>query len=55
MTQIVFSFQTPEQANSAVVALSCGYKVEQWSTSVCSTGPYHVAVLVPSSDVTKLD
>lgn len=56
MTEVVLTFATQEQADNAVLALSKGYRVEQWFMSVTSTmKPYCVSVWVPtSSDVTQI-
>ena len=52
MTEVVFTFLTQEQADNAVLALSNGYKVEQWITSTRGTmRPYCVRVWVPNDDV----
>lgn len=55
MTEVVLTFESQEQANNAVLALSKGYKVEQWFMCVNSTmKPYCVRVYVPSNDVVKI-
>lgn len=52
MTEVVFTFETQEQADAAVLALSNGYKVAQWFMRVNSTmKPYCVSVYVPNNDV----
>lgn len=55
MTEVVLTFETQEQADNAVLALSKGYKVNQWFMSVNSTmKPYCVKVYVPSNDVVQI-
>lgn len=55
MTQVLLTFETQEQADTAVVALSKGYKVEQWFMCVNSTmKPYCVKVYVPSNAVVQI-
>jgi len=52
MTEVILTFETPEQADNAVLALSNGYKVEQWyQEENTSIKPYHVKVCVPNDDV----
>ena len=54
MTEVILTFETQEQADNAVLALSNGYKVAQWFMCVNSTmKPYCVSVYVPSSDVVQ--
>lgn len=55
MTEVTLTFETQEQANNAVLALSSGYKVEQWFMCVNSTmKPYYVRVYVPSNAVVQI-
>lgn len=52
MTKVILTFETQEQADNAVLALSNGYKVEQWYMAVnTSMKPYCVGVYVPTGDV----
>lgn len=52
MTEVSLTFETQEQADNAVLALSKGYKVVQWFSTVNTTiKPYCVKVYVPSDDV----
>ena len=55
MIEVVLTFETQEQADNAVMALSKGYKVEQWFMSVCNTmKPYCVKVYVPGNAVVQI-
>ena len=55
MTEVIFTFETQEQADSVVMALSKGYRVEQWYMAVnTSIKPYCVGVYVPTNDVTQI-
>lgn len=55
MTEVTLTFATQEQADNAVLALSNGYKVEQWFMGVNSTmKPYCVRVWVPNDDVAQV-
>lgn len=55
MTEVILTFETQEQADNAVLALSKGYKVEQWYMAMNTTmKPYCVGVYVPSDDVVQL-
>ena len=52
MKTITLTFETPEQANNAVVTLSNGYPVEQWFMRSCVTSrPYCVRFIVSDDDV----
>ena len=55
MTEVVLTFETQEQADACVLALSKGYTVEQWFNSVTSCGkPYCVKFYVSNNDVTQI-
>lgn len=54
MTEVVFTFETQEQADCVVMALSKGYKVDQWFMSVSAGKPYYVRVFVPSKSVSEI-
>lgn len=55
MTEVTLAFETQEQANNAVLALSQGYRVEQWFMSVNSTmKPYCVRFYVPSNATVQI-
>lgn len=55
MTEVILTFETQEQADNAVMALSKGYKVEQWYMCVNSTmKPYCVGISVPSDCVEQI-
>ena len=54
MKEVVFTFETQEQADNAVMALSKGYKVDQWFMSVSAGKPYCVRVFVPSTSVSEI-
>ena len=54
MTEVVLTFETQEQADCAVMALSKGYKVDQWFMPVSAGKPYCVRVFVPSTSVSKI-
>jgi len=56
MKEVVFTFSTQEQADNAVLALSNGYKVEQWYLPVNSTmKPYCVGVFVSEEDISEVE
>lgn len=56
MTEVIFKFETQEQADSAVLALSNGYRVEQWYMAVnTSMKPYCVGVYVPTNDAIQIN
>ena len=55
MTEVILTFATQEQADNAVLALSNGYRVEQWYMAVNTTmKPYCVKVWVPNDDVSEV-
>lgn len=55
MTEIVLTFETQEQADNAVLALSKGYKVDQWFNAVNTTAkPYCVRFYIPSVNVRSI-
>lgn len=55
MTEITLTFETQEQADNAVLALSKGYKVEQWFMNVNSTmKPYCVRFYVPNNATVRI-
>lgn len=47
LKEVVLTFETQEQADAAVLALSKGYEVEQWFTNVTSGYPYCVKFYIP--------
>jgi hypothetical protein len=53
--EVVLSFETQEQADACVLALSKGYTVEQWFMAVSGGKPYCVKFYVPSNNVTQID
>ena len=53
MTEVVLTFETQEQADACVLALSKGYTVEQWFMAVSSGKPYCVKFYVSNNDVTQ--
>lgn len=56
MTEVVLTFATQEQADDTVLALSKGYKVEQWFNAVNSNArPYVVRFYVSSTDITEIE
>lgn len=56
MTTITLTFETAEQANNAVLALSNGYSVEQWFMHTCVTSrPYCVRLTVNDDDVKDVE
>ena len=56
MTEVILTFATQEQADNAVLALSNGYKVEQWYMAVNSTmKPYCVGLYVSNDDVCEVE
>ena len=54
MTEVVLTFETQEQADACVLALSKGYEVKQWYMSVNAGYPYCVRVFVPNENVTQI-
>ena len=54
MTEVVLTFETQEQADACVLALSKGYTVEQWFNAVNGGTPYCVKFYVPSNNVTQI-
>ena len=56
MKKVVFTFSTQEQADSAVLALSNGYRVEQRYLPVNNTmKPYCVGVFVSKEDIREVE
>ena len=54
MMEVVLTFETQEQADACVNALSKGYEVKQWFMAVSGGYPYCVKVFVPSENVTQI-
>ena len=54
MTEVVLTFETQEQADACVVALSKGYTVEQWFMAISGGKPYCVKIFVPNENVTQI-
>lgn len=55
MTEVEFTFDTQTQADCAVLALSKGYRVEQWyNAAKAAKKPYCVIVCVPNDDVVQV-
>ena len=54
MTEVVLTFETQEQADACVLALSKGYTVEQWFMAVSSGNPYCVKFYVSNNNVTQI-
>ena len=56
MREVILTFETQEQADNAVLALSNGYKVEQWYMAVTTTmKPYCVGLYVSNDDVSDVE
>jgi len=55
MTEVVLTFDTQEQADACVLALSKGYTVVQWLSAVSSGKPYCVKFYVPNNNVTQIN
>lgn len=53
MTEVVLTFETQEQADACVLALSKGYIVEQWFMAVSNGKPYGVKFYVSNNNVTQ--
>lgn len=54
MAEVVLTFETQEQADNCVIALSKGYEVKQWYMSVNAGYSYCVKVFVPNENVTQI-
>jgi len=54
MTEVVLTFETQEQADACVIALSKGYTVEQWLMLVNTGKPYCVKFYVSNNNVTQI-
>ena len=56
MAKVIFTFETPEQADACAVALSKGYTVTQFYLrgTVITAKPYCVKVEVPSDDIEQI-
>lgn len=54
MVEVLLQFETQEQADNAILALSKGYTVNQYYLPINATGtPYCVRVYVPKDNITK--
>lgn len=54
LKKVILTFKTQKEADDAIMALSKGYKVEQWymdTNTIITTKPYCVGVYVPSNDI----
>ena len=54
MSEVVLTFETQEQADACVVALSKGYTVEQWFNAISCGKPYCVKFYVSNNNVTQI-
>lgn len=54
MTEVILTFETQEQADACVLALSKGYTVEQWFNTVSCGKPYCVKFYVSNNNVTQI-
>ena len=55
MTEVVLTFETQEQADACVIALSKGYTVEQWFMAISAGKPYCVKFYVSNENVTQIE